>query len=564
MRKHIAGGLALALLSSTAFGQSISGPTGTVNQTGTTVGAIISDDPTNALGLGTVAIARGAVDLLKVAGLVTGTGQTTAVRQSNATLINNAIAVAISNNDEFDCPNPVNIEFDNTTGITVAPSSIKARLNKACNFIQFHVNAPIFTFGDPAANSLMANADWDGGEFNYGVSQTGNTAAVCVTIGAAASTIITNVAACTTYGTNTPLNPPYDDMVIGKTTGYSGSQAFFSTYMSHITLGGAQRNLLYVGLPGTGSIFEDFYGHNGSSPSSAQPLTGSAWSVNAGQNRSDDWWIRDNFEHISGTNLVGFQNVSNMKVISPHFEDIQMAGYGDNFAILTNAQVEMDTLELLDVSTLASNVPSNGTVNFFKLNYGSSLRMNSPSFKWSNGNEFNSTGAYLFAGTPGKSSADDVIEASATNIVASDPGGTAASNLNTANILLEPSIPIALSVLQKVGTYTYDPFVSRTDRGEFFITAGNFTLFGQNANASVEVNAALTAANTITIADVFHSGGSIPTDTGNKFRVRRLSNGTYANTTAVVDGGGSNITTFSAAGSEIYGRFNGTANVAGN
>lgn len=482
------------------------------------------------------------IDLMRLAGVTLGLGVSAEARVASAKAVQAAIDAADANGWEIACPAEVVIEFDSAAGLVVPVSTrgFRARLNERCQFRQFHRNAPVLTIGDPQAMHLKANVDWIGGELNYGVDQGGQPEATCLVLGALASSVISRLNVCDEYEiAGKPLHPPFRNLVVGTPEPSKGSEGFFQNRLSDLSLGGAQYSLLEVRIPGTGVQWEDIYAHNGSSFRMAQPLLGHALVVDAGHDRSDDTWIRVNFEHLRAANPVFLQNVRTMTMIGTHFEDVWLVG---DHAVLGNfaaARVKMISTYLLDVRT--EGTPS-GT-RLFQVGYGARVSLDGLELRWSEDREYTGPGAVLFAGNAGRSSPDDTIGFSVADLTVSD--GLA----NARSIAFEPAIPINLDVLRHLSRYDYDPLLPRTQGAEFTVD-GDFTLYGQHRDPSILVGAALQAPDTITFSSRFAAPPAAPGNTafpsesanphavtrdvaamGSLVRVRRLSGGTpYATT----------------------------------
>ncbi len=442
------------------------------------------------------------IDLTRLAGVTLGAGASAEARVASAKALQEAIDDADANGLEIACPAEVVIEFDAAAGLVVPVSTrgFRARLNGRCQFRQFHRDAPILTIGDPQAMQLKADVDWSGGELNYGVDQGGQGGASCLVLGALANSVISGLNVCDEYETTgKPLHPPFRNLVVGTPEPSRGSQGFFQNRLSDLSLGGAQYSLLEVRIPGTGVQWEDIYAHNGSDFRMAQPLLGPAWVVDAGHDRSDDTWIRTNFEHLRSANPVFFQNVRTMTTIGTHFEDIWLTGGHATLANFAAAQVRMTSTYLMDVRTDGSA----SDVRLFRAGYGARVGLDGLELRWSQDREFAASGAVLFAGSAGRASPDDTISFSMAEVTVSD--GLA----NAEAIALEPAIPVTLGVLRHLDRYDYDPLLPRTQGAEFTV-GGDFTLYGQHRDPSILVVAGLQAPDTITFSPRFAAAPAAP------------------------------------------------------
>ncbi len=493
------------------------------------------------------------IDLTRLAGVTVGPGASAATRVATAAAVQAAFDRADANGLEIACPAEVVIEFDSAAGLVVPVSTrgFRARLNQRCQFRQFHRNAPVLTIGDPGARALKADVDWEGGQLNYGIDQGGQVESSCLVLGALANSVVARVNVCDEYETSgKPLHPPYRNLLVGTPEPSRGDQGFFQNRLSDLSLGGAQYSLLEVRIPGTGVQWENIYAHNGSNFRMAQPLLGFAWIVDAGHDRSDDTWVRTNFEHLRAANPVFFQNVRTTTMTGIHFEDVWLTGSHATLANFAAAQVRMTSTYLLDVRT--EGTPSD--VRLFRAGYGARVVLDGVELRWSEDREFAGPGAVLFAGSAGRANPDDTVSFSMADLTVSD--GLA----NAQSIALEPAIPTSLGVLRHLDRYDYDPLLPRTEGAEFTV-GGDFTLYGQHRDASVLVAAGLPAPDTITLSSRFAAPGrggarAAARDPGHDrspARVRRLS-GDSAYATTVRDDAGHTLGSLRPGDEAAYSR----------
>ena len=546
-----------------AFGQApVPGPSAAALAAGG-----IMDDPTGTIyGLGPSAVSNGTINIEKISGLALGAGQTTAARQSNATLLQTAFNFANTAGLTLACPLAATIEINNTTGLKVTSTNgiYTAVFNQACNIIQFGTNTPILTFGDPAGGGYNYNILWSGGKFDYGVSQTGNTSSVAVLLGALAYSNISNIRICDTSDANGhSLFPPYTALQVGNTNYSSTSAQFFSNTIEHFNLGGAQSTLFGLYIGGTGNVFTDFYSHNGKSYTTANALTGpAAWNIVPGGGTivSDDVFTRINVEHFAAASAFQIQGAYNMTFNGLHIEDPQMNtfanSYGASLMALTNAQVTFNNTFLLDLHTVSG---LGGIQTIFNYNYASVVDANGFKLKWaSTSGQLNTSGLFFAAGNMGRANSDDASRFTVENIQIEDDSG---SFSESARMSLEPSITTPFSILQKVGQYRYDPLLPITDRAEFTVPGAAFTLQCQHEHATVYAPASLAAAQTITLADLKKASGTGSTAAcanGSFATVHRIS-GTFANATTVKDGAGATLSTISTSTGQDLGYAFGTS-----
>jgi len=510
-------------------------------------GSLISDDPTNAQGFGTAALVGGQINIEAVSGVVWGRGQTAAQQATNGTRLQAAFNYASAQQVTLVCPRALPVEYDAAAGLVVPVSSggFRARLNKRCEFRQFHVNAPILTMGDPTGATPIADVDWEGGTLNYGVAQTGNTSAVCWLEGSLEFSHVKYLTVCGEYGGGTggkgPLYPPWDAWDQGSRTANGFS---YTNVYEKISVGGAQASLYRGNLNGTGNHKYDLYFHNGSDTASAGTLSDTGI-LFGGNGRSDDTCIRCNFEHFVSNTPIAFQTLKTMSMVGTHVEDV-----GTPYVLFdfTGAQVLMtgtDVLNFRGVTANAAQTTANN-VQLFRAHYGAQVDLAGVTVQWDGTVAFASTGSSLFAGTPGLEGADALVGFHMSNFGLSD----VAALTNSANMNLEPNIATPLSVLQRIpGSYTYDPVWPVTQGAVFTVPGGTFTLYGEHQGAHVVQSANLTSPSVVTLANTWKPSGIGSTRSAQigAAAVYHRNGGTLANTSTVVNGAGTTLLTDAAA-----------------
>ena len=514
------------------------------------IGAVALDDPTGTIyGLGPQAVVRGEINILKVAGLSIGDGQTTAARQANATLVQAAINVANTSGLTLSCPDRDDVEINNATGLVVPTNTagIRARLDPNCSFIQFGTNAPILTIGDPAGAAYSYGIDWEGGSFHYGVSQTGNTHSIAVLLGTMAYSRIKGI--CANCAGSDPA--AYVAFQIGNSN-FSTNAQFFSNTIERINAGISQYALMARYVGGTGNAWTDIYLQNGSSPGTAQTVTQAClYDSPTGSVASDNVFTRLNVEHCVTTGggiLWIAQGTYNQTYVGLHMEDVQINAYGSQFIYASNGDAHFISPFFLDLRTLSGT--NGSSIALFRGNYGAHMSVSGMTkVKWTGsfGTQLLNPGVFFYEGETGANGTDDTITFSTSGNVSieDDASGTP----NSSHMILDPIINTTLNILTDWQGYTFDPVFPTTDGAQFTVTGTTFTLYGLHRAATITRPATLSAAQTITLADTWKPSGTGSTRTpqsGTAATVHTQS-GTYANSTTIKDGAGTTLTTISTA-----------------
>ena len=544
--------LALATFLTVTFAASAVVAVGSDRHSGYSQTSPAPDAGGTGLALGPAAVSERRIDILMLAGLKSGEGQTKAARQSNAKLLQAAFSAADHHGLELDCPSATTIEIENTTGLLAAQTNnpgFRLRFDQKCNIVQFGVNTPILTIGDPTGNRVTYQVDWQGGEFNYGSSQTGQKNSICVLLGALNYSNIENILACDLPGSHGQArNPPWVAMQVGE-AGYHGTGQWFSNTLRRVNIAGGQHALFAVYIGGTGSVWEDIYMHNGGDVAGAQPVSGNGALIDdpgeGHQNRSDDVWTRINVEHVQASSALYIRGVYNTTFIGLHCEDPQLNAYGSQVFAVAGSGVAFISPMLLDFHTTTS---SGGPEYIFKTSYQARVQVENMKVKWSSVvGQINKPGVYFFSGNQARSDADDQISFEAGHVEFVDDSRGA----NAGRLLLEPGLPIPVAILRYFGRYLYDPVMPTTEQAEFTVPDTTFTLDGQHQNATIMVPASLAAPQTITLADTRQAAGHLfaRVPAGSIVRLRRLS-GHYRNPTTIRDGDGRTLATLSTAGTE--------------
>jgi hypothetical protein len=159
------------------------------------------DDVLNASGLGAPAIIRGSVFAHLASGLVMGAGQTTGVRQTNATALQNAITYAASHG-KFFVIEPGVYEINSSTGLSIPAQGVGnygltlIGSRYGSQIIQFYAttpSCPILTIGDTTGATASSGVKIEGLNLSYGAAQTGFTSAKALNIGYLVNSIVGDI-----------------------------------------------------------------------------------------------------------------------------------------------------------------------------------------------------------------------------------------------------------------------------------------------------------------------------------------------------------------------------------
>jgi hypothetical protein len=214
------------------------------------------DDPQNTSGLGTAAILRGTVSTYSLAGQTPGAGQTTAVRQANATALQNAINYCAANGKMLEVV-PNTYEINSSTGLLIPACAGFVWRGEMfnSNIVQFFnggTGAPVITLGDTVGINLSSGWEFHGIGATYGASQTGLTAAQAIIVG---NLVLSKVGS---IGILNSTFPPYNGFA------WTAPLGNFSNIYDNINIQPVQNHFMTESTGGgTGNILDNIYLNNG-------------------------------------------------------------------------------------------------------------------------------------------------------------------------------------------------------------------------------------------------------------------------------------------------------------
>jgi hypothetical protein len=497
------------------------------------------DDQANASGLGTPAILRGTVSTYNIAGVVAGTGQSLPVRQNNATQIQAAINYASSNSKFFEVY-PQTIEFDSAAGLTIpAGRPFVWRGSQYGSVIsQFHANAPILTVGN--TTTAINGLDFYGASLQYGVSQTGNTRAQALVLGALTMGRLGGVNLVNL------TNPAYDSIYIPVS-----SLGNWSMEYDNIIAQGAQHSFLNCPSGGTGNIWDNVYFSNGFS-GTYNPLSSDVVLISGTTN---DWTFRRlNIEWLAAYRVFNLPNEVGIAFDELHIEGVQMGVPGNSFSPVifgtATASVDIRVLDLVDVLVQSAHMSGTAALVQDYVAGASTFRISTLNW-WNNApGQINSPFMFYIQAASG---VDDTICLSIDKAYIRDQTGT---NIFNGHLTFDANMPTSsFNAPNKFGRYDYGVGGSKVQRAQIPVSA-TYTHYSQHDWATLTVPASITSF-TITLAATVGPTGNRAAPTGNVVRTRRQS-GTAAGTLTVKDDAGTTLTTNTTSGADLYYVFNGT------
>lgn len=528
------------------------------------------DDPTNAQGLGAPAIIRGTLVVdSHLAGLTMGsTGGNQATQIANATALQNAFNYAVASKKIIEVhPGLYEYYSTSTSGLNVPHGSGNIIVYRGCgassvftNFYASSAGNPVFTFGDITGANYMYYPDIQGaGSFKRGTVRaapgTPDLTVDCA-IGPVAwgrvSDVFTGNRAGGAGGT-TPGNPStYGVLFVTP----SGSTATFSSIFDNFNISGATVDIAHMPILGSGNVYRNWYLNGGGSQGTTPPIiTGSALNAGGGGASNEQTWEQLNIEWVSCGTAMNLSNMLGGHFIACHIEGVALTGTFAQLISLGNSTVLFDGLTAETFNTLAM---TSGQAQVFYSN-SSNLQVNTAVI-----NESSAASNLTFPLTmyfpQANTGLDSQNQATFSNIKFQDDSG----NTNLAAFMsVDTHMPLGAAQFRRpytVGRYQYGSGNSILTGADTQITA-NYTHYGQNQYATLEVPAVLSANITITLSHAMGATGTMPMLAGNWVHVRRQNNGTFTNTLTVVDSAtpGTNLINNTAVNQDFFLAWNGTA-----
>ena len=494
------------------------------------------EDPANASGLGVFAIFRGAVYAHLVTGVTRGAGQTLGVRQATATALNAAILYAGNNNLEFKIADGI-YEFDNTAGIVVSPnfSSFRWTGSNDVTLRQFHSNVPIISIGSMTNTSTDTLYGYiiDGFTVQYGITQTGQTAATGIRIGAG------QVGWCSfrniTYNDSSGFKA-YDGFTTTAGSTYAGN--LFNCEFSNIKVQGFQNNGIKHGLMGEGNNWYNLFISNPVAGAMGA-ITGTAFDI------SSPFFAGGGSESLNGVHIdfiaaagqiMNFGSVESIVINTLHIEECMGAS---QLASCTNLVI--NGCRYLNMNNLAAT-GGNATTPFWYLYDRVSMVVNGMTITWGGSGFVDTNYLMIFQD---QTATDDQPSVVVNGLAIND----AATGRAQANRLLALDRTVTTWVPPEfISRYTFGSAISRIEGALWGSVTTTRTIYGQFKHCYLAVPAALAGTITITLSNLARSGSGLPCETGNTIHILRQA-GTATNSLTV-----NNVAT-------IIGTANTTANV---
>ena len=507
------------------------------------------DDPQNTSGLGTAAILRGTVSTYSLAGLTPGAGQTTAVRQANATALQNAINYCAANGKFFEVI-PNTYEINTSTGLVV-PAGAGFVLRGSPNAIikQFYNSgsgAPVLSIGDATGSVQSTSFDIEGLWLQYGTSQSGLTSAKTLLVNALSHSRLDFIG----LG-GVGLNPGYNNLTFG------GGPCFSNVY-SNFDCNQAIQNQIYVGVNGTGNVFTNIYLNNGGS-GIYNPLGGNYLAFEGGIT-NEMTFTQLNCEWGACNRLMDLQNMVGLHFIDLHVEGIKFTGSSPVCFNTAHSNVTWDTCDFVDVVANAANMSGSLCVMLDYNGDASTLQMNN--FTWINNftGQIN-TNVLMFSPSGGTLGQD-------TSVVTINKGGfhdqTGFTNAAfIQNVQFDVHMPVTSTQFfapLRFDSYNWGAWGSVLNKPVIYPIHSTYTHYGQHQNATLLVDAFITNF-TITLSNLMGASGTQNVPTGTVTHVRRES-GSASGTLTVKDDAGTTLTTNTTAATDYFYQFNGTHYVA--
>ena len=489
-----------------------------------------------------------------VTGVTVGAGQTLKTRQATAAALQSAINQCAANGWQLVIPAGI-YEIDSASGLTANNTNYDGALwiagSQQARIIQFHANAPILTVGNPAkgASDYSINVNIDGLRLQYGVSQTGNTNANALQIGALRSSHLSHIWIGVDGVAYTAPKTPYQYPAYRAFYLVAGATPEFSNSFTDFFIEGAQYRLVDMSSLGTASVFTNWYCTNGYF---GQPglLSDAAWYLTNG----DGVFSNMNFESIIGNIIINGQTMRSAHFSNIHLETIQLTGANPFVFVGGTNRIILDDFGVTGLyftSNVLNTLTASGVGKVISTYYDDALSIRNLQVMLQNaGNVVNLPLVLFWPGAVG----DEQPTIDATNISIDDfvHGGL------VTHAALDPNMPLAnFAGATRVDHYRWGSGVSRTTGAVRAITA-SYTAYGQDENPTFQIPAAVTSF-TLTLADVQAASGvgaTLIPPVGNLIHVRRNA-GNAAGTVTISDAGAGAITTSTKAGQDLYFKFDG-------
>lgn len=513
------------------------------------------DDAGNASGLGAPAILRGTISTYNMAGLVLGAGQTTGVRQTNATTLQSAFNYASAHGKFLEMVEGV-YEISSSTGLVVPTNSngdpgFTLRGSHSGTIInQFYTTgsgAPILTIGDTTGVNSISEFDISGLTLNFGVSVTGLTNATPIRIASASYGNLEKIF-CNSF-----TNASYNGMEV--------SQNVWSCTFKDINIAFFQNHGLYLNNGGsTGNVWSNIYLAGGPG-NTTTPTAISGSFIYTNDAIQDQYFERLNCEWAACNTVISLGDPQRLFFSGEgwvfdalHIEGIALTGADPVILGLGgNATVLVNGFDLVTTFVKSANFTGKAHVARMTNEDGGASKitikdLNMVSFAASEVNTAIDMIGFVF---DGYSWDDQSIFEIDGGTFRDDAGGNYSGHVS-----FDTKLPTASFALPaRYRKYTYGYIGSIVDQPVLTISS-TYTLYGQYQNVTVQVPASITSF-TLTLASVMGATGNQAVPTGATVRVHRKT-GTASGTLTIKNGAGTTLNTNTTADTNFFYVFNGT------
>lgn len=436
------------------------------------------DDPTGlVLGYGPDALSQKRMYLHQYPGVTIGASQTTLTRQNTAAAIQAAINACATNGWDLVVA-PGVYEIDVAAGITVngGQSNFAIRGSRASTFIQFHSNAPVLSVGDLTSTTaysfgVVIDCLW----LQYGATQTGNTGANILQVGALRGSFLSNLKIGADGGSYTAPNTPYFFPAY-RCVFFTAGATEFSNVFVNFHVQGAQYRLVDLTSLGTGSIFFNWYCTNGYLGQPGQ-ISDCAWFMTGG---NDSVFSQINIESVAANTIVNAQVVRGTRFQAWHFESVQFTGANPTFwssAFSKCTFADMNLTGFWFTSATLNTLTASGTLTLFHCFGDDNLVFESLYLMEQNAGDSVTLPIVCFGYGV---SAGTIASVRALSIVADDFVSAGLIPL----LSLDASLPLAnFPGFFHVSDYRYDPLVSRIKNAVRVPVTGAYTAYGADEDA---------------------------------------------------------------------------------
>ena len=506
------------------------------------------DDSANASGLGAPAIIRGTVSTYNMSGLTVGSGQSTGVRQANATVLQNAINYCCTNSKYLEIV-PGMYEINVAGGLTVPATGsgnygLVMRGSMTGSIInQFYVTSPgtpILTVGDTTNTTISHGVDIRGLCLRYGASVSGLTSAVPLVLG---FITVSNVSGMNMEGS---AFPPYDAVQMQ-------GQAFSCSFRDYRIWAWQRHGYNFTGNSGgaTGNTHDNWYMNPGGGPTATYGTISGNY-IFFGTDAGDQTFIRANFEW-GATNAVVRTGDSaachGLAFYSPHMEGIKLTGADPAIFHIATTSLNIETCDIQDVAVLAANFTGSAALISDWQGGWTVATIKNLDFHQSYSSYMDSVFSFLHS-----YSLDD--NATVLRIDGGQTRDFSGTGQTTARLQFDQHIATTAGVtINKWGAYEFGLQGSIIRKAVLTATA-TYTHYGQYEDATILVPASITSF-TITLSNVMGATGTQNVRTGNTVHVRRQS-GTASGTLTVKDDAATTLSTNTTSATDLWYQFTGT------